>query len=872
RQEWEAELRHREAMLAEWYKLDWRNKLDLLRRSLGAFWDALLLQPRRLEDEMFQDLRFGVRMLAKKPGFTLIAVLTLALGIGANTAIFSVVDTVLLKPLPYEDPNKLVMIWEANRELAKLHNKPAPGNFLDLQEQITAFDSVTAWFETAQTLQGEHDAEQVNSVQASVEFFQTLRAQPALGRVFLPGEITGVANDGAGQYARGDRVVVLSDNLWRRRFGADPALVGKYITINGREWQVLGVMPAGFAMPGPRVEMWVPWDIKTNYGPQRFAAGPPRDWRFLSVLARLKSGVTMAQAQSQLDGLTVGLAERFPKTNQGWGMTLTSYYDEVVGASRGLLLALFGAVGMVLLIACANVASMLMARAAGRQREIAVRSALGAARFRLVRQLLTESMLLALLGGAAGLALTYACRNWLVALAPADVPRIEQTAIDWRVLGFTLLIALATGVLFGLIPALKGTQTDLTTALKEGGARGATAGLSQRRFLNAMVVVEIAVALVLLTGAGLFGRSFIRQLQTDPGFDPKNLLTLHITLDNQAYRGHGRAAEYYRQLIVRLQSLPGVVSAAAITTLPMSDVGVDFDRPYWRAGDAEPYGKSDKVSVRMATPEYFKTMGMTLLHGRQFSEQDRPDTSAVLIVNESMAKKTWPNENPIGKQLMLDYNRGKYAYEVIGVTRGIRYYGLKREPQPEVFIPHAQNAYLPMNVVIRTENDPSQLLNAVKSELRALDPTQPGHHVVTMEQLIARSVAADRFSIWLLGLLSALALLLAATGIYSVMAYAVEQRTHEIGVRLALGARLNDVLKLVVWQGLRIALVGVAIGLGGALVLTQWLKNMLYEVSATDPMTFAVVSLLLLGVAVLACWVPARRATQVDPLVALRHE
>ncbi|MEK6299737.1 MAG: ABC transporter permease [Acidobacteriota bacterium] len=819
---------------------------------------------------MFQDLRFGLRMLLKTPGFTLIAIFTIALGIGANSAIFSLVNAVLLKPLPYLQPERLMMVWESNEELAKNHSSPSPGNFLDLQEQSAAFDSVTAWYETARTLQGEHDAEQVNSALVSVEFFQTLGVQAALGRVFQPGEITGVAFDGASQYASGDRVVLISDALWRRRFGADPDIVGRKTRINGLEWQVLGVMPAGFAMPNPEVDMWEPWGVERTYSAPRFPEGPPRDWRFLKVLTRLKPGITVEQANAHLDSLSTELAERYPKTNRGWRMSLTTFHDEVVGKTHPALLLLFAAVGMVLLICCANVAGLLMARAAARQREIAVRSALGASRLRLVRQLLTESLTLALLGGAAGLALTFFCRDLLIALAPADVPRINQVAVDGRVLVFTLIVSIVTGLIFGLVPAVKGTQTNLTLALKEGGARGATSGPSLHRFLKTTIIAEIAVALVLLAGAGLLTRSFVHLLSADPGFDPRNLLTMHITLDGAVYRG--RAALYYRQLIERLEARPGVISAAAVTTLPMSNVGVDFDRPYWREGDREPGGEGDKVDIRMATPGYFKTMGMALLKGRQFTDQDRSDTPAVIIVNESMADHVWPNEDPLGKRLMIDYTRGKYAYEVVGVTRGISYYGLRSRPQPEVFIPHAQNAYLPMNVVVRTAVEPGLLINVVKDELRALDPAQPAHNVVTMEQFIARSLSADRFSMWLLGLLSALALVLAATGVYGVMSFGVNERTHEFGVRLAMGAKASDLVRLVLKQGLKLALPGVAIGLVGALALTRLMKNLLFDVSATDPATFLTITLLLTLVALLACYLPARRAARVDPIIALRSE
>ena len=870
RQEWEAELRAREALLAEWDKLNWKHKLDLLQRSFGSFWDAVLLQPRRLEDEMFQDIRFGARMLLKHKSFTIISVLTLALGIGANTAIFSIVNAVLLNPLPYSEPERLVMLSERNAELGRERENPSPGNFLDLRTQTQTFDSVTAWYETAFTVQGEQDAEQVTAAKVSVEFFQVLRAQAARGRVFLPTETAGVATGAGATNSIGERLIVISDGLWRRRFGADPELVGKPITINRETWQVLGIMPAGFAMPSTAVDLWFPWDLARSYGPQRFPEGPPRDWRFLRVLARLNPGTTMEQAESQLNSLYAGLAENYPKANRGWSAGLTTLREEVVGKTQLSLLVLFGAVALVLLIACANVAGLLLARAAARQRELAVRTALGAARLRLLRQLLTESLLLSLLGGALGLGLTVAGLDLLLALAPADVPRLSEVTVDGRVLAFTLGVSMLTGLLFGLIPAWKGTRTDLTVALKEGGAHGATLGWSQQRWRNALVVAEIALAVVLLAGAGLLVRSFNRLRVVDPGFNTQNLLTMHITLDAAVYGN--RAADYYQQLIARIEALPSVVSAAAVSTLPMNNVGVDFDRPYWREGEPEPGGNAEKVDVRMATPGYFKTMGMSLLRGRNFSDQDRRESPAVLIVSESMANQVWPNEDPIGKRLMLDYNRGKYAYEVIGVTRGIRYYGLKSAPRPEVFIPHAQNAYLPMNVVVRTATAPSQLINAIKAEVRALDSTQPVRNITTMEQLLARSLAPERFAMTLLGVLAVIALLLAATGIYGLMTFIVNQRTHEIGVRMALGAQISDILKLVIGQGLRLVALGVAVGLIASLGLTRLIAKLLFSVSATDPLTFASSIGLLMAIAALACWLPARRATKVDPISALRNE
>ncbi len=818
---------------------------------------------------MIQGFRHAFRRLRRSPGFLATTVVTLGLGIGAATAIFSVVDAVLLAPLPLRDPARLAAVWEANVEQAALREGPSPGNFLDLLEDGTIFESAAAWFETALTLQGDREAEQVASAQVSVDFFETLGVPPALGRVFRGADSRGVTHDGAGQYASGDRVAVVSDGLWRRRFGADPELAGKTMTIHGQPWTVLGVMPADFETPTPGVELWVPWDLRSSYGPRRFPEGPPRDWRFLRVVGRLKPGVSWAHAQTHLDGFSAALAEQHPRANAGWRMRLVPLHDDLVGGSRPLLLALAGAVGMLLLIACANVASLLTAQGAARRREIALRSVLGASRGRIVRQLLGESLVLALSGGAAGLALTWAGRRLLVALAPPTVPRIDRVAVDLRVLAFAVAVSLATGVLFGLLPALRGTRAARGAALGEG-ARGVTARGSHRRFLNGLVVAEVAIALVLLAGAGLFGRSFLRQLQVDPGFDAGQRLTMHINLDAAAYRG--RAAEFYAELIRRLGQLPGVESAGAVTTLPMSNVGVDFDRPYWRDGEPVPEGGADTVDVRMATPGYFRTIGMTLLGGREFTDRDRADSPAVLIVSDGFAQKVWPGRDPVGQRLVLDYNRGAYPYTVVGVTRGVRYYGLKREPRPEVFIPHAQNAYLPMNVVIRTAGPPAASIPAVKAVLRGLEPAQPGHHIVTLDELVDRSLSADRFALRLLGLLSALTLVLAATGIAGVMTYTVQQRTHELAVRISLGAQRRDVLRLIFGQGARVALAGAAIGLAATWAVTRLAQALLYETSAMDPLTLAAATALLALVVLAACGIPALRAARVDPAAALRSE
>ena len=814
-----------------------------------------------------QDLRYGLRRLIHKPGFTIVVILILALGIAANTAIFSVVNSVLLAPLPYEDPDRLVVVKEQNPSKTVERNSVSPGNFLDFQHE-RLFDSVTAFYETATTLQGSQDTEQVATAQVSVEFFETLGVKPALGQPFPP-EISGAAFE-VGRFLSGDRLVVISNALWKRRYASDPSIIGKKITLNSSEWEVIGVMPAGFSIPSKETDIWLPWDIARTYNAERFPKGPPRDWRFLNTVGRIKQDTSTEETQKRLSLFFGGLSERFPETNRGWAAGITPLHEEVVSSSRLILLVLCGAVGMVLLLACTNVAGLVLAQSTARKREFALRLALGASRARLVRQQLTESFMLALASGVVGIGLAWLGLDLLLSLAPVDTPRISEISIDARVLLFALAISLTTAVIFGLVPALKSSKAELFTTLKDAGTKGLTGRLSNHRLRNVVVIAEVSLALVLVTCAGLFVRSFVQLISIDPGFNSENLLTMHITLDGATYGR--RAGEYYKQVIERIESLPSVTSAAAVSTLPMSDVGVDFTRPYWREGDAEPVGDGEKVAVRMATPGYFKTMGISLLQGRSFTEQDRRDTVAVIMVSKVMAEKVWPNENPIGKRLMLDYNRGKYAYEVVGVTGGIRYYGLKTEPRPEVFIPHAQNAYLPMNLVVRTASDPNRLAESIKAQVREVDQTQAVSNIRTMETLVARSVATDRFSMWLLGLLASLALALATTGLFSLLSYLVSQRTNEIGVRMALGARHRDIFRLVLGQGALLLGAGLAIGLGASFICARLFSSLLFEISPTDPLTFMITPALLSVAAMLACYIPARRATKVDPLVALRSD
>lgn len=815
-----------------------------------------------------QDVRYAVRKLVQRPAFTITVVLILALGVGANTAIFSVVNTVLLSPLPYDKTNSLVVVKETNPAKTLEPNSISPGNFLDLQQQSSIFESVTAWYQTASTLQGDQGAEQIASAQVSVDFFKVFAVQPSLGQVFPSGN-SGVAFE-LGRFISGDRLVVISDGLWKRRFGSDPNIVGKKVTINRNDWEIIGVMPADFTVTHKDTDIWLPWDIARTYNSTRFPQGPPRDWRFLNSVGRLKAGVSPADAQARLTSFYASLAEKYPATNRNWSAVSIPLYDDVVRSSRMILLVLLGAVAMVLLLACANIAGLVLAHAASRQREFALKLALGASRFRIIRQLLIESLLLALIGGLIGVGFSWLTLDTLLSLAPADTPRIAEVTIDWRVLTFAMGLSLSSAVVFGLIPAFKTIDGNLASNLKDAGAKVVGGSFQNRRLRNVMVVAEVSIALVLITCAGLFVRSFVHVMAVNPGFESSNLLTMHITLDSATY--DRRSTEYYRQLTERLETIPSVISAAAVTTLPMSDVGTDFTRPYWRVGDPEPGGDGDKVAVRMATPGYFRTMGVTLLQGRNFTDQDRRDTPAVLIVSKNFAQKVWPNDAPVGKRLMLDYNRGKYAYEVVGVTEGVRYNGLKEEPPQEVFIPHAQNPYLPMNIVVRTKADPNQLIELIKAEIRALDPTQPVSNIKTMNTLISSSVAKDRFSMWLLGGLAVLALILATSGLFSLLSYFVSQRKHELAIRIALGAQRHDVLRLIMGQGAALLITGVGLGLLGSFIAARFLSSLLFGVSATDPLTFTVTPVLLGVVAMLACYLPARRASVVDPISALRND
>jgi putative ABC transport system permease protein len=816
---------------------------------------------------LLQDLRYGVRMLMKRPGFTLVAVLTLALGIGANTAIFSVVNAVVLRPLPYAEPDRLVQVWETMPGNDK--RWVAPGNFIDWQNQNQVFEQIAGYSNANLNLTGEGEPERLTGAAVTDNLFATLGVQAARGRTFLPEDIQ----------RAGGRVVILSDALWQRHFGADQNILGKNLTLDDKSYTVVGVMPAGFAFPA-QSEIWVPGDRGSAVSPSLAAQfpesklGSDRDIHIYSVVARLKSGVSIQQAQSEMSAIAGRLSEAYKETNNGLGVNVIRLHQQIVGGVQSILFILLGAVAFVLLIACTNVANLLLAHATQRERELAIRLALGAGRFRLIRQMLTESMLLSLTGGTIGLLLAMWGVDLFVGLSPGDIPRLGEVGVDGRLLGFTLLISLVTGVAFGLLPALQATRLDPQHSLKEGGTK-ATEGRRSRRARNLLVISEIALAQVLLVGAGLLIMSFLRLQAVDPGFNPSQLLTARLSLSVTKYSDQQKKIAFYNQVLERLQAIPGVRSVALVMNLPLS--GSNMNRGFLVEGRPEP--KPDEnvtVDYQVISPGYFSTMEIPVVRGRSFTERDTDAAPRVVIINEIMARKYFPGVDPIGKRIAFGEASKEESWRtIVGIAGNVRHAGINEPAFPGAYTPYAQDreSWSRMSLVVRASGgDAAGLASAVRKEILAVDPQQPVSNVQTMEQLMAASITRPRFIMLLLGLLAAIALALATVGIYGLMSYSITERTHEIGIRMALGAQGRDVLKMVVGQGLKLIAIGLVIGVAGAFALTRLMSSLLFGVSAFDPLTFMAVSTLLAAAGLLACYIPARRATKVDPMVALRYE
>ena len=809
---------------------------------------------------LLQDVRYGFRMMWKRPGFTAIVVLTLALGIGANTAIFTVVNAALLRGLPYEEPERLVHLFETTPQKNFGRREASYPDFFDWR-QNQSFEGLAAYTGAAGfALAGPDGSELVEAGRVTANFFDVLGVRPALGRTFQEGE------DEAGA----ERVVVLSHGAWQRRFGGDPSAVGRTLTLSGDSYTIVGVLPPQFQFaPRGSAEMWAPWRPSESQRTRRFM-------HWVNVVGRLKAGVTEEQARAEMETVARRISEEHHESHAGTNIVLVPLQEQFVGQLKPLLFVLLGAVGFVLLIACTNVANLLLVRGAGRQKEFAVRAALGAGRARLVRQMLAESLLLALVGGALGLGLAQWGVDALVAAIPEQrlnaMPYLRGLGLDTGTLLFTAALSVGVSLLFGLAPAFQASKLDLNATLKEGGGKGA-AGASRSRLRSALVVTEVALSLVLLVGAGLMLKSLTRLLEVDPGFDPKNLLTLRLAVPASEYGDYDRVANFHRQLLARLEAMPGVRGVATVGTMPI--LGGNTTR-FYAAGQPVPApGTETEANLRNISAGYFRVMGVPIVAGREFSERDTKDAPPAVVVNQTLAARVFPGEEAVGQRLVFTGGGGP-PVEIVGVVGDERVNGLDAVVTPVVYYPYLQDTPPPpgTGVLVRTQGDASALAGAVRGEVRALEPAALVFGVRTMEEIIADSPAAfmRRYPTLLIGVFAAVAFLLASVGIYGVVSYTVSQQTHEIGVRMALGARTSDVLRLVVGRGMAMALVGVSVGLIGAFALTRLMSSLLFGVSPTDPQTFALVAALLVAVALAACLVPARRATRVDPMTALRYE
>jgi putative ABC transport system permease protein len=800
-------------------------------------------------NSILQDLKYSLRTLAKSPVFTLVAILTLALGIGANTAIFSVVNAVLLRPLPFKNPSRLVWSW-GNCPHCE-HGAVSPADFLDYRAQNHSFESygAKAVGDSLFNLTGNDKPIQIKGSMVTAGFFDALGIQPRYGRVFNESD----------EETADPESVILSHHLWQDRFGGDPQVIGKSISLDGKSRTVVGVLASDIPVL-TEADLWFPAPFE-NKGMQT------RREHFLRPVGRLEPGVTISQAQSELDAIAARLTTKYPVTNAGWSVKLDPLQNVLIGNVRPAFIVLIGAVALVLLIACANIASLVFARNTARRREIAIRTALGAGRARLLRQLLTESLVLALAGGAAGILLANAGVELLKQLGPQSLPRLNEVNISGTVLVFTFVTAILTGVVFGLAPALEASRRDLAQGLKEGGACGDSR--SKHRAHDALLVAEVALSVVVLIASGLLLHSFWRLMRVQLGFDPANVLTTELSLVSPRYDDAQRRESFFRDLQDRLQSAPGVSSAGFISDLPLSGEANDTFFTITEHPPANPNDNED-ADFRDVDGDYFGAMRISLLAGRGFDRQDSLESSKAVIVNEPFVKRFFPNEDPIGKHLkMYEGEPGFVVRQIVGVVGGNKHYALQESLRPEIFKP---GSFTRMNLVLRSAGDPAMLTTAVRRALRAIDPDQATSSFRTMDDVVSLSAASDRCNTLLLGVFAAIALLLTAAGIFGVLSYLVSQRTREIGLRMALGAQPEDVLRVIVGHGLRLVLLGLSIGVAGALLATRWMSSVLFEVKPADPLTFAAVAGVLAAVAFLAAYVPARRAMRVDPMVALRYE
>lgn len=828
-------------------------ELRRLERQLGT--ETLVLGARRMNmlGNLWQDLRFGLRLIRKNPGFSAVVVLTLAIGIGANTAIFSVVNAVMLKSLPFKDPDRLVRLNESNPERGWPTFSVSHPTFLDWRDRNQSFAALAATAGGSANLGAAGEIEVVRISAVTADFLTVLGTTPLMGRNFLPEEDKPTGNT---------KVVLLTYGSWQKRFGRDPEIVGRTIALNDSSFTVVGVLPESFAWGSSNLELLVP----LAPDPQRSRA----DHRLL-VIGKLKEGVSREQAFADLNTIAAQLAEQYPASNKGWLVSGEGFYDWFVPEPiRRSLLLFLGAVGVVLLIACSNVANLMLARAAARQKEISIRIALGAGRSRIGSQLLVEALSLAFIAGITGLGLAWLVTKALKSMNPANLPRLDEISMDWRVLGFSLLISLLTGVLFGLAPALHAARTNLAEMLKEGG-RSITGGKVRQRIRSILVTAEVALSVALLISAGLLLRSFWRLQSVDPGFRPGQLLTARINLPRSRYQDNPRAWLFYKRLIEETSALPGIQSVGLTSGVPMSSGGNTAGEVQVEGRPPAPDGSKPSADWRIVSPGYFRTMGIPL-RGREFDDRDGGDSQPTTIISEEMARRFWPDEDPIGKSVVLVSFDDK-PFTIIGVAGNVRTVGLESDANPMSYAATAFAAtWNPMNLVIRTSVEPTAPVSALRSTLAAIDPNVPLYEIRTVDELVSDTLGSRRFTMFLLGSFSAAALVLACVGLFGVMAYLVSQRTHEIGVRLALGARPGDVFRLIIGRGMTLAAVGSSLGLAGAWVFGRFVESLLYQITPSDPITLASAPVLLMAVALLACYVPARRAMRVDPMVALRED
>ncbi len=799
---------------------------------------------------MLTDLRYAARALARAPGFSLVVVLTLGLGLGASTSLFSIVNASLIAPLPFDDPERLVVVHEVAPGPQGAPNEAAAATFLDWRARARRFSALAAWAVWDYALVERTGPVSIIAARVSANAFEMLGVAPALGRTFLPDD----------EKPGRDRVVLLSDGLWRDTFGSDAAIVGRTVRLDGEPYSIVGVMPPSFRFPEAEARLWTPLSFSTG-------ELEARERRMFSVMGRLAAGATLDQARAEMSSIAEAIGTEHPASNKGWGTQVLAAREVFASGTERPLKLLLGAVGCLLLVACANVAGLLLTRAAGRQRDTAIRTALGASRGRLLRRLFVEAALLSILGGLLGLALAHGSLDLLVSLVPENWSRLHEITLDGRVLALSAVLTLLTAIVCGVAPALQTSVPEFASSLREAGVKPSVTS-ARPRLRQALVVGQVAASLVLLTGAGLLAQTLWRLQRVDPGFDPRRLLTAAIFLPDTRYPSDEQQAAFFATLLERVRSLPGVLSAGAVTTLPMNPVGIDHDMPFRVEGDVATPGL--EADYRIATPDYFRTMGIPLLRGREFEDGDDTEAPPIAIVNRQFVARFMSQRDPIGNHVLV--GRSGRRLQIVGMVGGTHHRGLDIHPRPEIYVPFRQRQYGSMNVVLRTTTDPRALVAALKQQIRSLDSEQPITAIATMDQLVAGSLSSRRFHTLLLGGFAAAALALSALGLYGLLAHSVRQRAQEIGIRMAIGARPADVERLVVRAGLRLTGLGIVLGVAGALAVTRLFSGLLFQVAPHDPATLVAVCAVLLMVALLACLIPARRAANVDPVHALRSE